>query len=37
GKNIFHGWIISSQAALSSLEHPVYEFFAVECMGKRVQ
>lgn len=37
GKTIFHGWVISSQASLSSLEHPVYEIFAVECMGKKVQ
>lgn len=36
-KNIFNGWLISSQPALSSLEHPVYEIFAVECRGKVIQ
>lgn len=36
-KNIFHGWLISSQPALSSVEHPVYEIFAVECRGKVIK
>jgi hypothetical protein len=32
-KSIFHGWLISSQPALATLEHPVYEIMAVECRG----
>lgn len=32
-KSIFHGWLISSQPSLSTLEHPVYEIMAVECRG----
>lgn len=36
-KKIFHGWLISSQPALSSVEHPVYEIFAVECRGKVIK
>lgn len=36
-KNIFHGWLISSQPALSSVEHPVYEIFAVECRGNIIK
>lgn len=35
-KSVFHGWIISSQAALSSIEHPVYQILAVDCMGNKV-
>jgi len=35
-KLIFHGWLISSQAALSTFEHPVYEVLAVECVGNKV-
>jgi hypothetical protein len=33
-KQIFQGWLISSQPALSTLEHPVYEVIAAECVGK---
>ncbi len=35
-KSIFHGWLISSQPALASLEHPVYEIMAVECRGNQL-
>lgn len=35
-KTVFHGWVISSQAALSSIEHPVYQILAVDCLGNRV-
>lgn len=29
---IFQGWLISSSASLSTLEHPVYELFAKDCL-----
>lgn len=35
-KTVFHGWVISSQAALSSVEHPVYQILAVDCLGNKV-
>lgn len=35
-KSIFHGWLISSQPALATLEHPVYEIMAVECRGNQL-
>ena len=35
-KVIFHGWIISSNPAVSTIEHPVYEVIAVECAGNRL-
>ncbi len=34
-KQIFQGWLISSQPALSTLEHPVYEVMAAECIGDK--
>lgn len=30
---IFNGWILSSSISLSSLEHPVYEIFAKDCVN----
>lgn len=35
-KSIFEGWLISSQPALATLEHPVYEIMAVECRGNQL-
>lgn len=32
-RSIFHGWLISSQPSLATLEHPVYQIMAVECRG----
>ncbi len=29
---IFQGWLLSSSASLSTLEHPVYELFAKDCL-----
>ena len=28
---VFHGWMFSSNPALSSMEHPVYDIWVVEC------
>jgi len=36
-RQIFHGWLISSAPALSTLEHPVYEVVASECTGNKVE
>jgi len=30
---IFKGWMFSSNPALSSMEHPVYDIWVVECKG----
>ena len=30
-KPVFHGWMFSSNPALSSMEHPVYDIWVVEC------
>ncbi len=35
-KPVFHGWMFSSNPALSAMEHPVYDIWVVEC-GKTVQ
>ena len=29
--SVFHGWIVSSNPSISTLEHPVYEVIAVGC------
>lgn len=29
---VFHGWVISSNPSLSTLEHPVYEVIPVDCI-----
>lgn len=29
--SVFHGWIVSSNPSISTLEHPVYEVIAVDC------
>lgn len=31
GTEIFHGWMFSSNPALSAMEHPVYDIWVVEC------
>ena len=31
--SIFHGWVISSNPSLSTLEHPVYEIIPVDCIS----
>ena len=28
---VFHGWMFSSNPALSAMEHPVYDIWVVEC------
>ena len=35
-KPVFHGWMFSSNPALSAMEHPVYDIWVVEC-GKTVK
>ena len=35
--SIFHGWIVSSNPSISTLEHPVYEIIAVNCTSKDKQ
>lgn len=35
-KPVFHGWMFSSNPALSAMEHPVYDIWVVEC-GKTTQ
>lgn len=30
-KSVFHGWMFSSNPALSAMEHPVYDIWVVEC------
>ena len=32
--SVFHGWIVSSKPSISTLEHPVYEVIAVNCIKK---
>ena len=32
--SVFHGWIVSSNPSISTLEHPVYEVIAVDCISK---
>lgn len=34
---IFEGWLISSEPALSTFEHPVYEVLAMDCAGSKVK
>ena len=31
-KNIFRGWMFSSNPALSAMDHPVYDIWVVECI-----
>lgn len=31
-KNLFQGWIFSSNPSISTFEHPVYEIIALECI-----
>ena len=35
-KPVFHGWMFSSNPALSAMEHPVYDIWVVEC-GKTIK
>lgn len=30
--SVFHGWLVSSNPSISTLEHPVYEVIAVNCL-----
>lgn len=30
--SVFHGWVVSSNPSLSTLEHPVYEVIPVDCI-----
>ena len=30
-KPVFHGWMFSSNPALSAMEHPVYDIWVVDC------
>lgn len=30
--SVFHGWMLSSNPSISTLEHPVYEIFPVNCI-----
>ena len=30
--SVFHGWLVSSNPSISTLEHPVYEVIAVNCI-----
>jgi hypothetical protein len=32
--SVFHGWIVSSNPSISTLEHPVYEVISVDCVSK---
>ena len=34
GGEIFHGWMFSSNPALSAMEHPVYDIWVLECKNK---
>lgn len=36
-KLVFEGWLISSEPALSTFEHPVYEVLAMDCAGSKVK
>jgi hypothetical protein len=29
---VFQGWLVSSNASISTLEHPIYEIFAKDCL-----
>ena len=37
GKEIFRGWMFSSNPALSGMEHPVYDIWVVECKDKNAK
>jgi hypothetical protein len=32
---VFHGWVLSSNTSLSTLEHPVYEVIPLDCIVKK--
>lgn len=32
--SVFHGWMISNNLSLSTLEHPVYEVIPIECLAE---
>lgn len=32
--SVFHGWLVSSNPSISTLEHPVYEVIAVNCISQ---
>ena len=35
GAEIFQGWMFSSDPALSAMEHPVYDIWALECKNTK--
>ena len=35
GAEIFQGWMFSSDPALSAMEHPVYDIWALECKNAK--
>ncbi len=32
---VFHGWVVSSNPSLSTLEHPIYEVIPVDCVSEK--
>ncbi len=32
--SVFHGWVVSANPSLSTLEHPVYEVIPVDCISE---
>ncbi|MDA9163823.1 DUF2155 domain-containing protein [Rickettsiaceae bacterium] len=32
--SVFHGWVVSANPSLSTLEHPVYEVIPVDCFSE---
>lgn len=37
GEEVFHGWMFSSNPALSAMEHPVYDVWVIECKNKNAK
>lgn len=33
---IFSGWMFASSPALSAMDHPVYDVWVIDCLGKRI-
>ena len=33
-QSLFRGWMFASSPALSALEHPVYDVWVLDCLGK---
>ena len=36
GDEVFHGWMFSSDPALSAMDHPVYDIWVLACKDKAV-